>query len=371
MPTRTVKSRSRKPAKRKSRKPAKKSRKPKKRKSRKPARKKSRKPARKKSRKRKSKFKIIRGHSTSSNRGNESTTHGTKRRLAERREGRRRQQGAIEVRKRDRPRNKDRVFKKHGSLGEGRKLKKKTIPSLFELAAKQLPHVSEWGEDENLHLKYWTTEPQQKGLKKIMGSDLIKEVSSRVEPVGDIEPLSEREIDILMEAAFDFNDLHISENDVNEVYSTLKNLREIPEDHIPNQFFHSYADRRREAKESYERKLNQNLQDVKDDIRAVEEELRSEGKPFDFEKDFTFEDDQGNMVTGYAATRAERQFLDQLALDDYKHRLAIAESYRNDLYNYAYAAVVDYAKYGDDGWLMDDFGDDNELYHSWEEEHYA
>ena len=292
---------SRKP-KKKSRKPKKKSRKPKK-KSRKPAKKKSRKP-KKKSRKSKSKFKI----------------------------------------------GKDRV------------------PSLFELAAQKLPHTRDWSDDSNQHLKSRVMKPQQKGLKKIMGSELIQNISSRVEPVGDIEPLSEREIDILMGEAFRLDDERPSEDEVNWVYSTLKNLREIPEDnghYSEPEFFKSYADRLRDAKEKYMRQLRDNLQEVKDDIQYVKDEVESEGRTFVFERDFTYEDDKNNMLTGSAAARAERQFLDQLALDAYNERLAVAESYRNDLYNYAHALVENYAKYDDNWWLMDDFGENNELYHQY------
>jgi len=314
MPTRTVKYRSRKPV-RKSRKPVrkksrkpkkkpakKKSRKPAKKNSRKPAKKKSRKPAKKKSRKSKSKFKI----------------------------------------------GKDRV------------------PSLFELAAQKLPHTRDWSDDSNQHLKSLVMKPQQKGLKKIMGSELIQNVSSRVEPVGDIEPLSENEIDILMGEAFRLDDERPSEDEVNWVYSTLKNLREIPEDnghYSRPEFFQSYADRLRDAKEKYMRQLRDNLQEVKDDIQYVKEGIKDEGRPFDFERDYTFEDDQGNVLTGHAAARIQRQFLDQLALEAYKERLDVAESYRNDLYNYAHALVDNYVQYDDKWWLMDDFGENNELYH--------
>ena len=133
-----------------------------------------------------------------------------------------------------------------------------------------------------------------------------------------------------MKAAFDFSDLRASEDEVNEVYSALRNLREIPEDYIPNQFFHSYADRLRDAKKDYMRRLKKNLQEVKDDVREAKEEG----------EDFTFDDEQGNVLTGLAAARAERQFLDQLALETYESRLITAESYRNDLFNYAYAAVA-------------------------------
>jgi hypothetical protein len=280
------------------------------------------------------------------------------RQASERREGQRRRR-VREVKERDR------VFTKHGQIGAGRKLKKqKDIPSLLELAAQQLPHTSQWAEGSDPHLRYLVTEPQQKGLKKIMGVDLIRDVSSRVEPVGDIEPLDEREIDTLMGTITrDLRGPYRSGEEINTVYSTLKNLREIPEDHVPNQFFQSYADRRREAKSNYMRKLRENLQEVKDDIQAVERDtVRSEGRPFDFERDFTFEDEHGNMLTGFAASSAERQFLDQMASENYKRQLAIAESYRNDLDNYAYSQMTAYNKYNDDEWLRD-FGDDDELYH--------
>ena len=320
MPTRTVKYRSRKPV-RKSRKPVrKKSRKPKKKPAKKKSRKPKKKPAKKKSRKSKSKFKI----------------------------------------------GKDRV------------------PSLFELAAQKLPHTRDWSDDSNQHLKSLVMKPQQKGLKKIMGSDLIKKVASRSEPAATIEPLSEREIKILMGEAFRLDDERPSEDEVNWVYSTLKNLREIPEDnghYSRPEFFQSYADRLRDAKEKYMRKLRDNLQEVKDDIQYVKDEREAkmweldeaagewkqagDDEAFDFERDYTFEDDKGNMLTGSAAARAERQFLDQLALDAYKERLAIAETYRNDLYNYAKALVENYAKYDDNWWLMDDFGENNELYHQY------
>ena len=337
MPTRIVKYRSRKPVKKKSRKPVKKksrkpvrksrkpakkkSRKPAKKKSRKPAKKKSRKPAKKKSRKSKSKFKV----------------------------------------------RKDRVFTKHGQIGGGKKLKKKEVPSLFDLAAQKLPLTSEWADGSDLHLKSLVMKPQQKGLKKIMGSELIQNVSSRVEPVGDIEPLSEKEINILMGEAFRLVDERPSEDEVNRVYSTLKNLREIPKDnghYSRPEFFLSYADRLRDAKEKYMRKLRNNLQEVKDDIQDVKEEEENKDKVFDFERDYTFEDDKGNMLIGSTAARSHRQFLDQLALKGYKDRLDAAESYRNDLYNYANALVENYVKYDNNNWwLMDDFGENNELYH--------
>ena len=79
---------------------------------------------------------------------------------------------------------------------------KQKLPSLFELAAQKLPHTSEKG--SYLHLKGRVTKPQQKRLQRIMGSDLIKEVASRRAIVA---PLSKKEIDILMEAAFNFNDI--------------------------------------------------------------------------------------------------------------------------------------------------------------------
>jgi len=252
------------------------------------------------------------------------------------------------------------------------KVRKDRVPSLFELAAQKLPHTSEWAEGSNIHLKGLVTKPQQKRLKRIMGSDLIKEISSRR---AIIKPLSKKEIDILMNAAFDFDDLRAppDSEEVNAVYSTLKNLREIPdvsERYEAPEFFLSYADRLSEAREDYIRKLSQNLKDVRHDIQAVKEEVESDGRPFDFERDFTFEDEHGNMLTGSAAARSERQFLDEMAWENYKHRLAVAETYRNDLFNYAYAAVADYRKYGDDDWLhwpmmMGSFGRNNELYHQY------
>ena len=69
------------------------------------------------------------------------------------------------------------------------------------------------------------------------------------------------------------------------------------------------------------------------------------------------------MLIGSAAARDERQFLDQMALENYRHSLAVAESYRNDLFNYAHALAQNFAKYGDNWWIMDDFGENNELYH--------
>ena len=187
--------------------------------------------------------------------------------------------------------------------------------------------------------------------------------------------MRQKEIDILMNAAFDFGDLRAppDSEEVNAVYSTLKNLREIPdvsERYEAPEFFRSYADRLSEAREDYIRKLSQNLKDVRHDIQAVKEEVESEGRPFDFERDFTFEDEHGNTLTGSAAARSERQFLDEMAWENYKHRLAVAETYRNDLFNYAYAAVADYRKYGGDDWLhwpmiMGSFGRNNELYHQY------
>jgi len=304
-------------------------------KSRKPAKKKSRKPAKKKSRKSKSKFKV----------------------------------------RKDR---KDRVFKKHGQIGAGRRLKEQKLPSLFELAAQKLPHTSEWPEGSYLHLKGRVTKPQQKRLKRIMGSDLIKEVASRRAIVA---PLSKKEIDILLEAAFNFNgigwgwgrsqfrraaDRAGRTDEVDAVYSALMSLREIPDNEYENsEFFRSYADRLSEAREDYIRKLSLNLQEVKNDIQAVKEEVESEGRSFDFERDFTFEDEHGNMLTGSAAARAGKQFLDEMALEKYSRSLAVAESYRNDLFNYAYAAVADYRKYGGANWLdwplrRYDLGENNE-----------
>jgi len=328
---------SRKPAKKKSRKPAKKkSRKPAKKKSRKPAKKKSRKPAKKKSRKSKSKFKV----------------------------------------------RKDRVFTKHGQIGSDGRLKKQKLPSLFGIAARKLPLTSEWSVESNQHLKYLVMKPQQTGLKGIMLPE-IKEVASR-EPAATIEPLSENEIKILMKEAFDFDDLIKNKNlpnllmlegDVNVVYSTLKNLQKLPvgyqtrKIHQPShRFFHSYADRRRKAKENYLRSLRENLQEVKDRIQAVKEKVQSEGVSFNFERDFSFEDEQNNILYGYDATRAERQFLDRMALNEYNDLLADAESNRNDLYNYAKAVIVNYFHYDDRDWLMNDFGENNELYHEYEYE---
>ncbi len=136
---------------------------------------------------------------------------------------------------------------------------------------------------------------------------------------------------------------------MNAVYSTLRNLREIPEERdaaffhssSADQFFHTYADRLRDAKETYMRKLRDNLQEVKDDVRAAKEDG----------EDFTFDDEQGNVLTGLAAARAARQLLDQLALETYERRLVAAESYRNDLFNYAHALVQNFAKYGDNWWI--------------------
>ncbi len=311
----------------------KKSRKPAKKKSRKPAKKKSRKPAKKKSRKSKSKFKVGK---------------------------------------------KDRVFTKDGQIGADRRLKKKKIPTLFDLAAQKLPHTSEWAEGSDLHLKYLVMKPQQTGLKGIMLPE-IKEASK--EPAATIEPLSENEIKILMEEAFDFDDLRKNKNlpnllmlegDVNVVYSTLKNLQKLPAGyqtrkiHQPShRFFHSYADRRRKAKENYLRSLRENLQEVKDRIQAVKEKVQSEGGSFNFERDFSFEDEQNNILYGYDAARAERQFLDRMALNEYNDLLADAESNRNDLYNYAKAVIVNYFHYNDRDWLMNDFGENNELYHEY------
>jgi hypothetical protein len=353
---------SRKPAKKKSRKPAKKkSRKPAKKKSRKPAKKKSRKPAKKKSRKSKSKFKV----------------------------------------------RKDRVFTKHGQIGSDGRLKKQKLPSLFDLAAQKLPLTSEWAKGSDPDLKLLVTKPQQKRLKSIMGSDLIKEVASR-EQAATIEPLSEREIKFLMEEAFDFDDLRkiknlpnllMLEGDVNVVYSTLKNLRKLPVGYqtsniwkMSQRFFHSlpcksiveqgnrypvlrphcmlhdnvpYAERRREAKENYLRSLRENLQEVKDRIQAVKEKVQSDGGSFNFERDFSFEDEQNNILYGSDAARVERQFLDRMALNEYNDLLADAESNRNDLYNYAKAVIANYFHYNDRDWLMNDFGENNELYHEY------
>jgi len=287
---------------------------------------------------------------------------------------------------------KDRVFKKHGALGEGRKLKKQKVPSLFDLAARQLPHTSQWSEGSDLHLKRLVTIPQQKDLKKIMGSELTNSAtfarSNRQlwDRMGDIEPLSKREIDILMDEAFRPEERHEASQlwpSSHEVYSTLRNLHEMP-DQVetlkyllntdvaelrrrgpwPADLFHSYADKRRDARETYMRRLRENLQAVKDDIHAVKTEVESEGRPFDFERDFTFEDKHGNVLIGSAAARDERQFLDQMALENYRHSLAVAESYRNDLFNYAHALVrmgIDDAEWI---WTVEDgaFGE-NIIYH--------
>jgi hypothetical protein len=275
-------------------------------------------------------------------------------------------------------------------------LKKQKLPSLFDLAAQKLPLTSEWAKGSDPDLKLLVTKPQQKRLKSIMGSDLIKEVASR-EQAATIEPLSEREIKFLMEEAFDFDDLRKNKNlpnllmlegDVNVVYSTLKNLRKLPvgyqtsKIHQPSQrFFHSlppvlrtysmlhdnvpYAERRREAKENYLRSLRENLQEVKDRIQAVKEKVQSEGGSFNFERDFSFEDEQNNILYGSDAARVERQFLDRMALNEYNDLLADAESNRNDLYNYAKAVIVNYFHYNDRDWLMNDFGENNELYHEY------
>ncbi len=334
MPTRTVKSRLRKPVKKKSRKPKKKSRKPK-----------------KKSRKSKSKFKV----------------------------------------------RKDRVFKKHGKIGAGKKLKKiKKVPSLVELAAHATPHTSEWPtEGDNLlsHLKHWVAmKPQQERLKRIMGDDLIKEISLRgeatfphetldipiktIDPKGYIKPLSEREIERLMLSLDDPNQCG---EDMNRIYSTLKNLQKIPGDHIPNRFFRSYADRRRENRAWYMGNLRENLQRVKDDIdKSRKDYYRAHQSlftgPFVFERDYTYKDKDGNKFTGSAAARSYRQYLDHLSLKDYKRDLAITDYYRNDLANYAHSLVSALKLDGDDDWIMDDFGDpdvDERYYHypwrEWEE----
>ena len=257
-------------------------------------------------------------------------------------------------------------------------MKKQKLSSLFDLAAQKLPHTSEWAEGSDLHLKYLVMKPQQTGLKGIMLPE-IKEASK--EPAATIEPLSENEIKILMEEAFDFDDLRKNKNlpnllmlegDVNVVYSTLKNLQKLPAGyqtrkiHQPShRFFHSYADRRRKAKENYLRSLRENLQEVKDRIQAVKEKVQSEGGSFNFERDFSFEDEQNNILYGYDAARAERQFLDRMALNEYNDLLADAESNRNDLYNYAKAVIVNYFHYNDRDWLMNDFGENNELYHEY------
>ena len=354
MPARTVKSRSRKPVKKKSRKPVKKksrkpvkkkSRKPVKKKSRKPVKKKSRKPVKKKSRKSKSKFKV-----GSRSRSTESDRHRNMRQASERREGRRQRQQRVRDRV-PRARNKDIVFKKHGSLGEGRKLKKKTIPSLFELSAQQLPHVSEWDEESNLHLKYWATEPQQKDLKKIMGADLIKTATT---PEVVIEPLTDDEIKTLLAMVVDPEHVY-GYLSIEDIRLALDELQEIPDDHAPNQFFHSYSDRLREARANYMHKLRVNLQEVKDDIQEVKKEYEStHDEPFDFERDYEIEDVDGKIHKGTIGARINRQFLDKLALDNYIRSLEIAENYRNDLYNYAYSLIIGLNKFGDDDWIYSD-----------------
>ena len=254
------------------------------------------------------------------------------------------------------------------------------MPSLVELAALKLPPTRYWSDDSDQHIKSIVMKPQQKGYKRIIVSEIQN--ASRVEPVGDIEPLSENEIDILMEEAFDFDDLKkkktltnllMLEGEVNVVYSTLKNLQKLPvgyqtrKIHQPShRYFHSYADRRREAKENYSRSLRKNLQEVKDRIQAVKEKVQSEGGSFNFKRDFSFEDEQNIILYGSDAARAERQFLDRMALNEYNDLLADAESNRNDLYNYAKAVIVNYFHYNDRDWLMNDFGENNELYHEYE-----
>jgi len=319
MPAQTVKSRSREPVKRKSRKPAKK-------KSRKPAKKKSRKPAKKKSRKRKSKFKV-----RSRSRSTESDRHRNMRRASERREGgRRRQQRVREVRK------------------------KKTIPSLFELAAQKLPHTSEWAHGSNLHLKDLVREPQQKDLKKIMEAGLIKPTTT---PAAVIEKLTDDEIETLTNMYVDREGGSVLRRILTgfrsipsrDIRLTLRNLQKIPEDHVPNQFFHSYSDRLHEARANYMRKLRENLQAVKDDIQEVKKEYEStHNEPFDFERDYDVEDLDGRIHRGTIGARINRQFLDKLDLDNYMRSLEIAENYRNDLYNYAYSLIIGLIKFGDD-----------------------
>ena len=357
MPTRTVKSRSRKLAKKKSRKPAKKkSRKPAKKKSRKPAKKKSRKPAKKKSRKWKSKFKF-----GSRSRSTESDRHRNMRRASERREGRRRQQRRnSRSTESDRHRNMRRASeRREGRRRRVREVRKKTtIPSLFELAAQKLPHTSEWEHEPEpsiLHLKDLVRKPQQKELKKIMGADLIKPTLT---PEAVIEKLTDDEIETLTAMV---------ENDVIRNMVTpdrrvhrfmreaFEELQEIPEDHVPNQFFHSYSDRLHEARVNYMRKLRENLQEVKDDIQEAKKEYEStHDEPFDFERDYDVTDLDGRIHRGTTGARITRQFLDKLALDNYIRSLEIAENYRNDLYNYAYSLIIGLNKFGDFDWIYSD-----------------
>ena len=184
--------------------------------------------------------------------------------------------------------------------------------------------------------------PQQEKLKSIMGGgDLINEVSSRKAIVA---PLSEKEIDILMEATGILNDLRISEDEIDEIYSTLKNLREIPDnnEYKDSEFFHSYADRLAEARENYIHNLSENSNTRRSWLSSL-------------------------RMVGSRSARAEKQILDEIALKNYKRSLVIAESHRNDLFNYAYAAVLDYRERGGPWFhwplLMEDFGENNELYH--------
>jgi hypothetical protein len=385
MPARTVKSRSRKPVKKKSRKPVKKkSRKPVKKKSRKPVKKKSRKPVKKKSRKRKSKFKVgSRSRSTKSvkhknmrqaserregrrqrqQRVRDSVKHKNMRQASERREGRRQRQQR--VRDSDRHRNMRRASERREGQRRRqqrvREVRKKTnIPSLFELAAQKLPHTSEWAHGSNLHLKDLVREPQQKGLKKIMGADLIKPTLTSE---AFIEKLTDDEIETLTNMYVDREGGSVLRRILTgfrsipsrDIRLTLRNLQEIPEDHVPNQFFHSYSDRLHEARANYMRKLRENLQEVKDDIQEAKNEYEStHDEPFDFERDYDVTDLDGRIHRGTIGARITRQFLDKLALDNYIRSLEISENYRNDLYNYAYSLIIGLIKFGDNDWIYSD-----------------
>ena len=226
---------------------------------------------------------------------------------------------------------KDRIYTKHGLLN-GRLIRPAKIPSLTALAARKLPDTKDWevsADSAEQDVRNTCTRYQQKSRKKTVEADIVNRVANkyREQRKAIIKPLSDREIEHLL---LTYEREGVSTPQTRDlVRAFLTSLQEIPEDHVPNPFFHSYDEQLRRAKQIYEDRLKQNLQEVKDDIREVANEI-AKSKSFEFERDYTWEHFRGS-----SAARELRKELDTLAKKSYDRSLLVAETYRNDLYNYA------------------------------------
>lgn len=224
---------------------------------------------------------------------------------------------------------KDRIYTKHGLLN-GRLIRHAKIPSLAALAARKLPDTKDWEvspDSAEQDVRNTCTRYQQKSRKKTVEADIVNRVANKYyeQRKAIIKPLSDRDIEHLL---LTYEREGVSTPQTRDlVIAFLTSLQDIPEDHVPNPFFRSYDERLRSAKQIYEDKLKQNLQEVKDDIREVADEI---GKSFEFERDYTWEGFRGS-----SAARELREELDTLAKKSYNRSLLVAETYRNDLYNYA------------------------------------